>query len=177
MWLPVTGVGWRSQSPESVQLLPSGCCHTNKNKRQLNTRTSKTTMVKTMLLLLHREECTLKPSSTRSWRLSAACVQVMAMILASFTSRYLERSSPLLSSSNALNSFQGQQQRKNGSGEMFDKTDWGNRWLKKCNKVKKKNKKNKQTCSTLERTYYYIVIYSPIWVKFCAVHWGCAGTL
>lgn len=131
MWLPVTAVGWRFQSPKSAQLLPSGCCHTKKNKRQLNIRTSKTTVVNTMLLPLHHEECTLKPSSTRSWRLSAACVQVMAMILASFTSRYLERSSPLLSSSNALNSFQGQQERKNGSGEMFGKTDWEDRWLKK----------------------------------------------
>lgn len=47
---------------------------------------------------------TLNPSSTRSWRLRAAWVQVIAMILASFTRRYLDRSRPLRSSSKARNS-------------------------------------------------------------------------
>lgn len=46
----------------------------------------------------------LKPMSTSSFLFSAAWVQVMAMIFASFTSRYLLLSSPLRSSSNARNS-------------------------------------------------------------------------
>lgn len=48
---------------------------------------------------------TLKPSLTKSCRFKAACVQVIAMILASFTKRYLDLSSPLRSSSEALNSY------------------------------------------------------------------------
>lgn len=47
---------------------------------------------------------TLKPNSTRSCRFRAAWVQVIAMIFASFTNRYLDLSRPLRRSSNALNS-------------------------------------------------------------------------
>ena len=46
----------------------------------------------------------LKPASTRSFRLRAACVHVIAIIFASLTHKYLVLSSPDLSNSNALNS-------------------------------------------------------------------------
>uniref|UniRef100_A0A915ITE5 Uncharacterized protein n=1 Tax=Romanomermis culicivorax TaxID=13658 RepID=A0A915ITE5_ROMCU len=46
----------------------------------------------------------LNPNSTKSLRLSAACVHVMAIIFASLTSRYSVRSRPDLNNSNARNS-------------------------------------------------------------------------
>ena len=78
--------------------------------------TINTSLIRSSSLCVNWEEPTLNPNSTRSWRLSAACVQVIAMILASFTSRYLERSSPLLSSSKARNSFQGRDDKRWVSG-------------------------------------------------------------
>ena len=45
----------------------------------------------------------LKPMSTKSFLFRAAWVHVIAMILASLVTRYFVRSTPFLSSSNALN--------------------------------------------------------------------------
>lgn len=99
--VPVTEVEWRFQSPGSELILPLGCYRT-KTKENRGWDDDPDMMSQRSFISVQR--CTLKPSSTRSCRLRAACVQVMAMILASLTSRYLDLSSPLRKSSNARNS-------------------------------------------------------------------------
>ena len=111
--LPAATEGWTFRFLEFVLILPSEYCHTENNTTHITVLSY--IFVRTGYLSKMAKKCadywsgvswrhTSKPIWTRSRRLSAACVHVMAMILASLTSKYHDLSAPLRSSSKARNS-------------------------------------------------------------------------